>query len=256
MSLNYLWDFGDGQTSKLADPVHTYAAAGTYTVTLTISNETQTSTKIKTDYIVVTTPTPIPPGAFVYDTFTDVSGTPIVDHSPELGGPWTEADGERHMVANGTLMGIERSGSDVRIIPTAAVSGNWYFETQFTVLALNNNAYIQAYQNSDQNYLFSFDPGTGAIETWLETFDPGWVIGQTYVIRFEFTGSTCVVKLDGVTIITDNGYPFSPTGVISFDLWNGFPVAVGDPPLTIVDVDQQYDPLTPFFLDYVLMAAL
>ncbi len=31
----YLWNFGDGQTSSEANPVHTYAAAGLYTVTLT-----------------------------------------------------------------------------------------------------------------------------------------------------------------------------------------------------------------------------
>ncbi|MEM7657237.1 MAG: M4 family metallopeptidase, partial [Bacteroidota bacterium] len=33
-STGYLWDFGDGNTSTLATPTHTYAAAGTYTVTL------------------------------------------------------------------------------------------------------------------------------------------------------------------------------------------------------------------------------
>lgn len=31
----YLWDFGDGDTSALENPIHNYAAAGTYTVTLT-----------------------------------------------------------------------------------------------------------------------------------------------------------------------------------------------------------------------------
>lgn len=34
----YLWDFGDGNTSDLENPVHTYAASGTYTVTLTATN--------------------------------------------------------------------------------------------------------------------------------------------------------------------------------------------------------------------------
>ena len=34
----YSWDFGDGNNSSLASPVHTYAAAGTYTVSLTITN--------------------------------------------------------------------------------------------------------------------------------------------------------------------------------------------------------------------------
>ena len=36
--LSYLWDFGDGATSDLEDPVHTYAAGGCYTVTLAVSN--------------------------------------------------------------------------------------------------------------------------------------------------------------------------------------------------------------------------
>ena len=33
----YLWDFGDGQTSSEANPVHTYASAGLYTIVLTAS---------------------------------------------------------------------------------------------------------------------------------------------------------------------------------------------------------------------------
>ncbi len=32
------WDFGDGAGSSLRDPVHTYAAEGTYTVSLTVAN--------------------------------------------------------------------------------------------------------------------------------------------------------------------------------------------------------------------------
>lgn len=34
----YSWDFGDGGTSDVADPSHTYAAAGTYAVTLTVTD--------------------------------------------------------------------------------------------------------------------------------------------------------------------------------------------------------------------------
>jgi gliding motility-associated-like protein len=36
----YLWNFGDGNTSTLAGPTHTYLTAGTYTVTLIIGNPT------------------------------------------------------------------------------------------------------------------------------------------------------------------------------------------------------------------------
>ena len=35
---SYLWDFGDGNTSTLQNPQHTYAASGTYTVTLIVTS--------------------------------------------------------------------------------------------------------------------------------------------------------------------------------------------------------------------------
>jgi len=42
---SYLWDFGDGSTSTLANPSHTYASAGSYNVSLTVTdNEGATGT--------------------------------------------------------------------------------------------------------------------------------------------------------------------------------------------------------------------
>lgn len=37
-TLNYYWDFGDGNTSSVQNPSHTYTTNGTYTVTLIASN--------------------------------------------------------------------------------------------------------------------------------------------------------------------------------------------------------------------------
>lgn len=39
----FSWQFGDGRTSTLEDPEHTYAVAGVYTVTLTVSNSVGSS---------------------------------------------------------------------------------------------------------------------------------------------------------------------------------------------------------------------
>jgi PKD repeat protein len=36
--VSWLWDFGDGNTSTLQNPTHTYAVPGTYTVTLTVTD--------------------------------------------------------------------------------------------------------------------------------------------------------------------------------------------------------------------------
>mgnify|MGYP001559593537 CR=1 FL=1 len=38
-----VWDFGDGNVTTQANPVHTYSMAGTYTVTLTVIDNTNVS---------------------------------------------------------------------------------------------------------------------------------------------------------------------------------------------------------------------
>jgi PKD repeat protein len=50
---DWLWDFGDGQTSTLTNPTHTYDDVGTYTVSLTVEGPRGTDTEAKTDYITV-----------------------------------------------------------------------------------------------------------------------------------------------------------------------------------------------------------
>jgi PKD repeat protein len=51
---SWYWDFGDGTTSTLQNPVHSYNTAGTYIPILTASNVIGTSTKTSTVPITVT----------------------------------------------------------------------------------------------------------------------------------------------------------------------------------------------------------
>ena len=48
-SLNYFWDFGDGNTSILRDPSHSYSSTGLKTITLIISNSCQCSDTVSID---------------------------------------------------------------------------------------------------------------------------------------------------------------------------------------------------------------
>jgi PKD repeat protein len=57
---SWLWDFGDGVTSALQHPSHTYSVAGSYTVSLTATNGYGDDTETKTGYIVVTDPSGLP----------------------------------------------------------------------------------------------------------------------------------------------------------------------------------------------------
>lgn len=65
-SVSYLWDFGDGNSSMLVNPEHTYSAPGTYTVKLTaIGNSTCGSdTENKVNYITVEPPADVQSGPY------------------------------------------------------------------------------------------------------------------------------------------------------------------------------------------------
>jgi uncharacterized repeat protein (TIGR01451 family) len=54
----WLWDFGDGFTSGIQHPTHTYAICGVYTITLTVTRTEPigNDTVVKPDYIAVTGP--------------------------------------------------------------------------------------------------------------------------------------------------------------------------------------------------------
>jgi PKD repeat protein len=47
----WAWDFGDGGTSALPNPKHTFSSPGAYTVSLTVTTSVGGGTAVKTDYI-------------------------------------------------------------------------------------------------------------------------------------------------------------------------------------------------------------
>jgi serine protease len=51
---NYSWTFGDGSTSTLVNPVHSYVTAGTYSVTETVKDSVSGKTSSKTAAVTVT----------------------------------------------------------------------------------------------------------------------------------------------------------------------------------------------------------
>ena len=68
------WDFGDGGTSDLSAPVHSYAVAGTYTVTLTVA-ATTTPCPAMVSHTVTVQPTPV--AAILADPLTGCAPLPV-----------------------------------------------------------------------------------------------------------------------------------------------------------------------------------
>ena len=73
---SWAWDFGDGGTSTVQSPLHTYQAAGSFTVALTATGPFGTDTMVKTDYTVVVDPlcTGATPVIAVIAVFEDFDG--------------------------------------------------------------------------------------------------------------------------------------------------------------------------------------
>ncbi|WP_167855603.1 GEVED domain-containing protein [Hymenobacter fodinae] len=57
--VSWLWNFGDGTTSSLQNPSHTYATGGTYTVALTATNGNGSNTRTRTNYITFDSAVPV-----------------------------------------------------------------------------------------------------------------------------------------------------------------------------------------------------
>ncbi len=67
------WNFGDGQTSTVTNPSHTYVNSGSYTVSLTVTGPGGSNTKTQTNYITVTEPPP---------PVADFTGSPVSGVKP------------------------------------------------------------------------------------------------------------------------------------------------------------------------------
>src|SRR4030095_3534334 len=99
---SYAWTFGDGGTSTVASPSHTYAAAGSYTVSLTVTGPGGSNTQTRTNYVTVgTTPpvaqfagTPTKGKAPQTVVFTNSSTGTLTSHA------WSFGDGTTSSVAN------------------------------------------------------------------------------------------------------------------------------------------------------------
>ena len=56
LATGWTWDFGDGNTSNQQNPMHTYAADGTYTVSLAVTNDFGNDDITQTNYITIDMP--------------------------------------------------------------------------------------------------------------------------------------------------------------------------------------------------------
>jgi mannan endo-1,4-beta-mannosidase len=129
--LSYNWNFGDGQSSTLKDPVHTYATASTYQVTMT-ANDGEAS-RAAVNSITVTDGNTPPPGP---------SNCEYV-----IQNEWSNGFvGEIRISNNGST-------------PISGWSVNWAYSDGTTVTSVWNASLSGAYSASNLSYNQNIAPG-------------------------------------------------------------------------------------------------
>lgn len=180
---SYFWDFGDGSTSTLVNPAHTYTSSGTYMVTL-ISNSSKGCSDTTVNLVTVNPPPSI---AFNYNTVCEGSPTIFNDMSSVQQGVvnqwvWNFGDGSplsylqnpTHLYTNAgtytvTLTGTTNKGCSNTA--THVVTVNPKPNVQFST---TNNCL-----NATTNFTNSSSVTGGVISNWYWDIDADGIVEYT-----------------------------------------------------------------------------
>jgi len=167
------WDFGDGNTSTLANPVHTYATAGTFNVTLTVT------TGICSHFITqAITVNPLPVAAF--------SSTPAC---PNLNTNFT----------------------DLSTVTTGAVTGwEWTFTNGTPSTSLVQNPLVVYATGGTNNATLIVTTNNGCKDTITNTVIIPFSPTASFTATSECLGvATCFTDLSTVTNSTITGWSYN-----------------------------------------------
>jgi PKD repeat protein len=118
-SLSYRWDFGDGATSSLAAPAHTYAAPGVYAVSLTVTDAGGLTDTMTRDVTASATPAATVQFRAAASSNTSTIGPSVrVPAQVQTGDALvlfatTNRDAQLSTPAGWTLLGVRLDGTDL-----------------------------------------------------------------------------------------------------------------------------------------------
>lgn len=194
----YAWAFGDGGTSTVQNPTHTYAAAGTYTVVLSVTNSRgEVGTKEKVVTVTATpvnrrpvvsaiTPNPADPQVGQAITFTataaDPDGDPITGYEWKLGDD-TVVPSERNVKTH-----TFAASGVFRVQARARDAGGWgeWFARDVTVLPVGGGIGTRLLDNPARTQCrIQLVLPAGAAQAQIQIFD---MLGRE-VRRSDVTGT-------------------------------------------------------------------
>lgn len=129
--VSWSWDFGDGDTSTDQNPVHTYAAYGTYTITLIVADGSGLTDTLVTDLKVRDPEAPLP--------YLEAGGLVVMEaenvfaNTPRSGDSWVETTAFAGHSGAGAMVSEPNDG-DLFKKPDVSLSPEMTYEVDFTTL--------------------------------------------------------------------------------------------------------------------------
>jgi PKD repeat protein/PhoPQ-activated pathogenicity-related protein len=211
----WLWNFGDGQTSTEQNPMHTYAEAGTYPVSLTVTSAHGTDTETVPGYVVIKPRTPpvanfsaTPTNPYATDEvqFTDLSEPGSSDITDWL---WTFGDGSTSTEQNPRHAYAQTGVYPVSLTVTTADGEDTKLVAQFinvqpTVDPVADFTADPAPAEVGETIQFTdaSDPGSSSITAWSWDFGDGETSDeQNPTHEYELAGMYTVT----LTVTTNHG---------------------------------------------------
>ncbi|MEI6765952.1 MAG: PKD domain-containing protein [Bacteroidota bacterium] len=235
---SWAWDFGDGATSTVQNPVHTYSAVGTYTVKLkTVDSKGCDSTIIKLNYITTT----FPIAFFTADSlkcFNDTVFFTNLSSGLHLSYAWNFGDGSPSDTAKNPwhLFNPPLTATfTVSLTVTDSVGCDSAYDRQIIISRPHSNFFANTVTANCPPLFVNFNDSSSAdVVQWLWNFgDPGSGMNNFsqfqdpqhhYTTSGTFDVSLIVVNSDGcidslhlVDYITVNG----PTGSFTYSPTSG-----------------------------------
>ncbi len=256
----YLWTFGDGNTSVLADPVHRYEVVGTHNVALQITNSSGSNTTTMTGYITVTSALPAPVAGFSADIISGDAPLTVAFTSTSTGSidsyAWDFGDGQTSTsinpsntyasagvyTANLTVTNTGGSNSatssitvtspvlPVPVVTANATSGTVPMAVQFTSAS--------SVVTSPTTYLWNFGDGNTSVQA---NPSHSYAVAGTYNVALSITNSS------GTNVTTMTGYITAspaPLGVLPLPAFTADTTS-GAVPLTVQFSSAPSDAVSP-----------
>ena len=173
---SWTWDFGDGTTSALQNPSHTYTTNGTYNVTLNIAS-TLCGDSTSQSIIIGTVTPPSCAAGFYY--VPDSSNQSIVDFFDiSTGNPtswaWSFGDGTTSSIQNPSHTYATNGTYNVTLTISSANCGDSITQVIVIGTATNCQAAFTSYPDSSNANTINFsDQSTGTISSWNWSFGDG-----------------------------------------------------------------------------------